>query len=75
MTTAILFVGITLGGGIDLNEENFQEWKRYLEPKPAECTFEGIPWRSTFYEAVVEAQEKDKPILLWAMNGHPLGCT
>jgi hypothetical protein len=24
---------------------------------------------------VKEAQEKDRPILLWAMNGHPLGCT
>ena len=26
-------------------------------------------------EAWLEAQKKERPILLWAMNGHPLGCT
>jgi hypothetical protein len=24
---------------------------------------------------VIEAQQRDKPILLWTMNGHPLACT
>jgi hypothetical protein len=75
MHTIALVVLATLGPSIDLNEGNFEQWKRYLEPKAAECAFEGIAWRPTFYEAVVEAQEKDRPILLWAMNGHPLGCT
>ena len=26
-------------------------------------------------EALIAAQKEDKPILLWAMNGHPLACT
>lgn len=75
MTATFILASLALGASVDLNEGNFQEWKRYLQPKPAECAFEGIAWRADFYSAVVEAQEKDKPILLWAMNGHPLGCT
>ena len=27
------------------------------------------------YIAINEARETDRPILLWAMNGHPLACT
>lgn len=34
-----------------------------------------IPWRPALGPAVLEASKKRKPILLWAMNGHPLGCT
>ncbi|RMG27004.1 MAG: hypothetical protein D6724_00665 [Armatimonadetes bacterium] len=75
MSALAIAAVVALGAGVDLTEQNFDQWKRYLEPKPAECVFEGIAWRPTFYDAVVEAQEKDKPILLWAMNGHPLGCT
>ena len=29
----------------------------------------------TLAEAVVQAHAQDMPILLWAMNGHPLACT
>lgn len=36
---------------------------------------ETIPWRTTFAAGALEADQTDKPILLWAMNGHPLGCT
>ena len=33
-----------------------------------------IPWEATLWDAVIEAHEKKKPILLWAMNGHALAC-
>ena len=35
-------------------------------------SYREIAWRPSFWEAVIEAQEKDMPIFLWAMNGHPL---
>ena len=50
-------------------------WFPVVLPTPAELEFREIPWRPTLWEAVVEGQRDDKPILLWAMNGHPLGCT
>ena len=34
-----------------------------------------IGWKPSLWEAVVEANEEEKPILLWTMNGHPLGQT
>jgi hypothetical protein len=59
----------------DLNERTFAQWRDYIAPKSAETAWLEIPWKSTFWEAVVEAQREDKPILVWAMNGDPLGCT
>lgn len=46
-------------------------WAR-PDAKPA---WRKIAWRTTLGEAIVEASRDKKPILLWAMNGHPLGCT
>jgi hypothetical protein len=57
------------------SEENLAQWSEFIRPKPAELAFEGCGWKPTFWEAVLEAQEEAKPILLWAMNGHPLACT
>ncbi|MGQ0614936.1 MAG: hypothetical protein ACT4PV_14470 [Planctomycetaceae bacterium] len=44
-------------------------------PSAEELAFTAIGWRASFWEAVVEAHKADRPILLWAMNGHPLACT
>jgi hypothetical protein len=58
-----------------LTEQNFKQLQQYIRPAPAEARWQEIPWRASFWEAVTEAQKQDKPILLWAMNGHPLACT
>ncbi len=59
----------------EFTSESLPEWREYLLPdEPASC-WRGIPWQPSFARAVVEAQKKDQPVLLWAMNGHPLGCT
>ena len=59
----------------ELNDATYATWRDHIRPKPAEVSCEEIPWRATLWDAVVEAQEREKPILLWAMNGHPLACT
>jgi hypothetical protein len=56
-------------------QQNFDHWKEYLRPKESELSFEGSSWKPTFWEAVVESRKTAKPIVLWAMNGHPLACT
>jgi hypothetical protein len=58
-----------------LTEETFATLRDRILPTEAECAFESIPWKPSFWDAVVEAQGAERPILLWAMNGHPLGCT
>lgn len=55
--------------------ENLDRWISYIRPKPAELGFEDSDWKATFWEGVMESQRTQKPILLWAMNGHPMGCT
>jgi hypothetical protein len=56
-------------------EANIAQWLTYIRPKAEELAFEASDWKPTFWEAVTEAQQKAKPILLWAMNGHPMACT
>ena len=56
-------------------KENFAQWRDFIRPKPEEVRWQEIPWRTSLWEAAAEAQRQDKPVLLWAMNGHPLACT
>ena len=47
----------------------------YVLPDKADRAWQKVPWRATLWDAVIEAHEAKKPILLWAMNGHALACT
>lgn len=43
---------------------------------PSDCeTWETIPWRIDLASARDEARQRGRPLFLWTMNGHPLGCT
>ena len=59
----------------DLTEETYAEIRDHVLPCADELRWTLVDWRASFWDAVVEAQKADKPILLWAMNGHPLACT
>ncbi|HZU38042.1 MAG TPA: hypothetical protein VFA18_19125 [Gemmataceae bacterium] len=61
--------------GQSLTEKTLDSWYGYIVPKQSELTWQRIGWRPTLGEAWREARAKNKPILFWAMNGHPLGCT
>lgn len=56
----------------ELNEATYEVWRDHVLPRGWELNYQKIGWRTSFWEAVIEANEKDKPILMWAMNGHPL---
>ena len=58
-----------------LTEETYEMWQEFIKPTKAELAWAEIPWRNTFYDGLIESDIKQKPLLLWAMNGHPLGCT
>ena len=44
-------------------------------PQPGEDRWLEVPWRTNLMEARAEADAQKKPLFLWIMNGHPLGCT
>lgn len=56
----------------ELTDATYEVWRDHVLPRSWELNFQKIGWRTSFWDAVVEAQEKDMPILLWTMNGHPL---
>ena len=58
-----------------LNDTTFAQWRDRIRPKPDERRYETVNWLPTFWDGVTAAQKEDKPILLFAMNGHPLACT
>ena len=58
-----------------LDAKTYEKWKAFLTPSTTELAADEIPWRPAFGAAMAEARELGKPLLLWAMNGHPLGCT
>jgi hypothetical protein len=55
--------------------EKFTQLHTLIKPVAAEEKWAQIPWLSSLWEARKRAAAEGKPILLWEMDGHPLGCT
>ena len=47
---------------------------KVIRPCEGEDAFDNIAWLTTIHDARVKAAKEGKPILLWEMDGHPLGC-
>ena len=45
-----------------------------IKPAAGEEKWEQIPWMASLWQARIKAAAEGKPILLWEMDGHPLGC-
>ncbi len=78
MRTATLLLALVCTAPLaaqELTEETYAKLRDHVLPSADELRWTAIDWRASFWDAVVEGQKSDKPILLWAMNGHPLACT
>lgn len=58
-----------------LADDNLRKWIDFIRPSDSDNKWERLEWRTELGGAVEEARTLQRPILLWAMNGHPLGCT
>jgi len=47
---------------------------REILPSKEESAWLEIDWKTDLWEARKEAAQSGKPIYLWEMDGHPLGC-
>ena len=52
-----------------------ERWRERVRPGAEELRFEAVDWAPSFAAGLQRAAQEGKPLLLWAMNGHPLGCT
>ena len=53
---------------------DFETLHRDLQPSEDEA-WRTIPWETSLLAAQARAAREGKPIFIWAMDGHPLGCT
>ena len=61
--------------GPALTTDTLDRWFQCIRPNSREAAFARVGFFTTLWEAVLEANRHQKPILLWAMNGHPMACT
>lgn len=54
---------------------DLEAWRAHLAPAADEQRWRAIPWRPSLASGLEAAAQARRPLLLWLMNGHPLGCT
>jgi hypothetical protein len=54
--------------------KDFQKLHALIAPHKGEDKWAQVPWLTSLWEARQRAAAEGKPILLWEMDGHPLGC-
>ena len=57
-----------------LAPEDAARLRTVIRPVENEDPFATIPWETDLWDARVKAAAAGKPMLLWEMDGHPLGC-
>lgn len=58
-----------------LSDANLRKWGDFIRPSAKDLAWRGVRWHQHLDEAAEEAKSLERPILLWAMNGHPCGET
>jgi hypothetical protein len=58
-----------------LTPEQLEKLHQVIRPTADEEKWLQVPWMASVWEARRKAAALGKPILLWEMDGHPLGCT
>jgi hypothetical protein len=71
----ILLFPIPILASDPIPPEQFSALRELIKPKPGEDAWLQIPWQTSLWQARRKALAEGKPILLWEMDGHPLGCT
>lgn len=59
---------------LTLTDSRYQDLLQQLQPD-REAPWLTIPWKIDLLDAQHQAAREHKPIFIWAMDGHPLGCT
>ena len=75
LTFACLGFQVAVGeDASQLSEKEFQKLHAAMQPSEDE-PWRTIPWKISLLDAQSAAAQQNKPIFIWAMDGHPLGCT
>ena len=56
-----------------LSWSTYEKIRALVDATPAELAWQNVDWRNGFWNGLVEAQAKDKPIFYWIYDGDPRG--
>ena len=73
LSSLAVIMGLSAASGEEASE--FARRHALIKPQPDEDRWMQVPWVNSLWEARKKAAAEGKPILLWEMDGHPLGCT
>jgi hypothetical protein len=62
-------------GNQDNDNAAFARQRDAIRPTAEELGWQAVGWQTQLRAAVAAANREQKPVLLWAMNGHPCGQT
>jgi hypothetical protein len=71
---AALFAAAPASAAEAIDPAHFDRLHRLIKPQPEESAWTQIRWLADLWEARKQAAAQGKPILVWEMDGHPLGC-
>ena len=71
---SMLILLLATGPASGLTVEEFKQLHREIQPE-SDAAWRTIPWETSLLDAQATAAREQKPIFIWAMDGHPLGCT
>ncbi|MEM7601328.1 MAG: hypothetical protein AAF357_07905 [Verrucomicrobiota bacterium] len=69
-----ILIAFVVATSITLGPDSFDLLFERISPKEGEI-WRSIPWETELLEAQAMAAKAQKPLFIWAMDGHPLGCT
>ncbi len=77
---AFLLAGVVLAAGVagssaaEISDAEFRKLHAELQPDNT-ALWRTVPWKISVLDGQQTAAEEKKPLFIWAMDGHPLGCT
>lgn len=74
LVLTILCSAILAHAAEPITSEQLARLRAEIPPVPSEQKWTQIPWQTSLWTARQQAAAQGKPILLWEMDGHPLGC-
>ena len=74
IAVCIALLLIPLEARSEITDDVYKRLRQQLAP-PADEPWRTIPWKISLIDAQKVAAKERKPIFIWAMDGHPLGCT
>ena len=76
LAAALCLAGISsLPAADPIPPGRYEALRAAIKPAEGEDDWAEVPWLTSLWEARRKAAAEGKPILLWEMDGNPLGCT